>query len=203
MQYIHPRWSTANDYRLRIRPVFPCLPFAQAGGEAFPQVGHGGRGCPSPGARRGTTSSPARSLAWPARRGRSPGCGPACAWEACRAVRMAGLDNGGRDEAVRWFEEISTLLGGEGASARAKLFRPPCRHPGTGDDVRGGLPCPGPGQERKRHAYLPGLSALVGRDAGRTAHPESLRPRFGAASIPRPKAGRSGSTDVKLREDYR
>ncbi len=31
------------------------------------------------------------------------------------AVRMAGLDNGGSDEAVRWFEEISALLGGEDA----------------------------------------------------------------------------------------
>ena len=166
-KYIHPRCrSTANDYRLRIRPVFPLVfrsrkPEAKRfrkwfTAEVLPQA-----------AQEGDDVKPGAVFGGCRRAGAGPrGCGPDCAGAWCWPCAWPGWTTAAAMRPVRQVRgDFHPALGGED-SGTGKLFRPPCRHPGNRPHVRGGLPCPGPGRKEARRCITEGLSAWAGRDAG-------------------------------------
>lgn len=117
------------------------------------------------------------------------------------AVRMAGLDNGGSDEAVRWFEEISTLLGGEDSG----MENYSARHAAIREQVTTfAADCLVPAPGRKESAMLIYQGYLRWWDATRGERLTlNLFGRALGGIYSKAKGGTVWYMDVKLREDYR
>ena len=116
-------------------------------------------------------------------------------------MRMAGLDNGGSDEAVRWFEEISALLGGEDAG----MENYSARHAAIMEQVTTfAADCLVPAPGRQESAARIYQSYLRWWDATRG---ERLNPHIFGRCLgniyTKTKSGTVKYVNVRLREEYR